>query len=66
VLPVRPESKSGVAQAAQITHSLAIGSPLKLWLVEDCFFELRVCDLAVCGGVRGVERRYERIAAIKI
>ena len=48
--PVGTQGEGGVSQAAQIAHHLGIGWAAKLGLVEDGFFELRVCDLALGHG----------------
>src|SRR5215213_11000868 len=57
--PVRSERECGITQTAQVAYHLAISSPLKLRFLKDCFFELRVCDLAVRQGVRAAERCHD-------
>jgi hypothetical protein len=47
---VGPQRKSGVPEVAQVAHDLAIGGAAKLWLVQDCFFQLGVGDLALRHG----------------
>ena len=57
--PIGLEGESSVPQAAQVAHGLTIGSPAKLGLLQDRFFEFGVGDLAVRHGFRDAERAQE-------
>ena len=47
---VRPQGDCGVTQVAQVAHDLAIGRPAKFGLLQDCFFQFGVRDLALRHG----------------
>jgi hypothetical protein len=57
--PVGPQGKSGVPKVAQVPHDLGIGRAAKVGLVQDCFFQLGVGDLALRHGFGDANRAQE-------